>query len=315
MKDNVFEELSTLVTEEVNPQSINLDRMSIEEILRLFNAQDKTIPASVEKEIPYIAKAVQIIVKAFQNGGRLFYIGAGTSGRLGVLDASECPPTFGVPRTMVQGVIAGGTPALYRSRERLEDFEENGENALIARGVTANDVVCGVTASKRTPFVIGAIKYARKIGAKTIFLTCNPRREVNVKADVKICPVPGPEILMGSTRLKAGTATKMVLNMLTTASMIRLGKTYGNLMVDLRGKARKIQERSKRVIMMVTGADYDTAEKYLKKSKWHVKTALVMILADVTAEEAKHRIAKAGGFVKKALETIEQGKGKKPCGF
>ena len=307
MNDKVFDELKDLITEGVNPLSSNLDQMSTMEILKLMNSEDKTVPLAVEGEIPYIAKAVEMIIKVFRSDGRLFYAGAGTSGRLGVLDASECPPTFGIPRTVVQGVIAGGTTALYRSRERMEDYEENGRNALLKGGVTKNDVVCGITASKRTPFVVGAIKYAREIGAKTIFITCNPRKTVAIKADVIICPVPGPEILMGSTRMKAGTATKLVLNMLTTTAMIRLGKTYGNLMVDLKGKARKLQERSKKIIMMVTGVDYQTATGYLMKSKWHVKTSIIMILADVPAGEAKLLLEKADGFVRKALELNKKG--------
>lgn len=300
--DSVFQELSSLVTEGVNPLSSQIDQMSTREILTLINSQDKTIPLAVEREIPFIEQAVELIVSSFRTGGRLFYVGAGTSGRLGVLDASECPPTFGVPRTMVQGIIAGGTKALYRSQERAEDVEENGKTALLKRGCTNRDVVCGITASKRTPFVVGAIRGAREIGAKTIFITCNPRESLAIQVDVAICPVVGPEILMGSTRLKSGTAEKLVLNMLTTTCMIRLGKTYGNLMVDLKGKARKLQERSKRIIMMVTGVDYSTATHYLQKSRWHVKTALIMVLVNVTANEARRRLKAADGFVRQALE-------------
>jgi len=260
----------------------------------------------VEKEIPYIAQAVEIVVESFKRGGRLFYIGAGTSGRLGVLDASECPPTYGVSPEMVQGIIAGGYKSLVSAQEGAEDIYDDGARDLKERGVTANDVVCGIAASRRTPYVIGAVDYARKLGAKTLYVTCTPRSEMNVEVDVAICPVVGPEVVMGSTRMKAGTATKLVLNMLTTASMIKLGKVYGNMMVDLQMTSKKLEERSKRTVMMVTGLSYDEASRYLEQAEGHVKTALVMILGGVSAQEAQKRLQEADGFVRDALESIKK---------
>ncbi|MFQ5632653.1 MAG: N-acetylmuramic acid 6-phosphate etherase [bacterium] len=302
MQNHIFEQLKNLVTEARNPNSENIDSKNIEEILHIINAEDKTIPGIVGKEIPHIANAVRLLVRAFKQGGRLFYIGAGTSGRLGVLDAAECPPTFGTSPDMVQGIIAGGERALVGSQEGSEDRFEQGALDVAAREITANDVACGIAASFRTPYVLGAIAKAREIGAKTIFVTCNPRTEVKVEADVLICPVVGPEVVMGSTRMKAGTATKLVLNMLTTASMIRLGKVYGNMMVDLMMTSRKLEERSKRTIMMVTGVNYDEATHVLVQANGHVKTALVMILANIEADEARKRLQASEGFVRGAIE-------------
>lgn len=305
MQDSVFDEIKNLVTEARNPASEQIDNKSTLEILKIINQEDQKVPKVVEGEIPYIAQAVDLLVEVFKKGGRLFYIGAGTSGRLGVLDAAECPPTFGTDPEMVQGIIAGGEKALVRAQEGLEDRAELGAKDLLQRGVTKNDVVCGVAASYRTPYVLGAIRKAREIGAKTIYVTCNPRSEIKVEVDIAICPVVGPEVVMGSTRMKAGTATKLVLNMLTTASMIRLGKVYGNMMVDLMMTSRKLEERSKRVVMMVTGVDYDRAAAVLKEAKGHVKTALVMILAGIGAEEAKKRLQESNGFVRKAIAAIK----------
>ncbi|NOX37769.1 MAG: N-acetylmuramic acid 6-phosphate etherase [Calditrichaeota bacterium] len=313
MQDNVFEEIKNLITEARNPASENIDDKTTLEILQIINKEDHTVPGAVEKEIPYIARAVDLLVDVFKKGGRLFYIGAGTSGRLGVLDAAECPPTYGTDPEMIQGIIAGGEKALVRAQEGLEDDPDLGVKDLKERGLTANDVVCGIAASYRTPYVLGAIRYAREIGAKTIFVTCNPRSEIKskVKVDVAICPVVGPEVVMGSTRMKAGTATKLVLNMLTTASMIRLGKVYGNMMVDLMMTSRKLEERSKRVVMMVTGVDYQEASRVLKLAGGHVKTALVMILAGVDAGEARRRLQAADGFVRKAIEQIREAQKKR----
>ncbi len=302
MSREVFEQLKSLVTEARNPHSERIDTMSTREILEVINREDAKVPTAVAKEIPYIAQAVDLLVERFKAGGRLFYVGAGTSGRLGVLDASECPPTYGTPPEMVQGVIAGGYEALVRSQEGAEDVFEDGARDLRERGFTANDVACGIAASRRTPYVVGAIQYAREIGAKTLYVTCNPREEMDIEVDVAICPVVGPEVVMGSTRMKAGTATKLVLNMLTTASMIRLGKVYGNMMVDLQMTSKKLEERSKRTVMMVTGLSYEEAEKVLQQAKGHVKTALVMVLAGVDAEEARKRLQQADGFVRRAIE-------------
>lgn len=305
MPNHVFDEIKNLVTEARNPASEDIDAKSSEEILRIINQEDQTVPQVVAREIPYIARAVDLLVETFENGGRLFYVGAGTSGRLGVLDAAECPPTYGTPPTLVQGIIAGGEKALVESQEGSEDMRENGVKDLLARGVSSKDVVCGIAASFRTPYVLAAIDKAREIGCKTIYVTCNPREEIKLDVDIAICPVVGPEVVMGSTRMKAGTATKLVLNMLTTASMIRSGKVYGNMMIDLMMTSKKLEERSKRTVMMVTGIDYESAVTVLKAADGHVKTALVMALADVSAEEARERLKANDGFVRKALAKTE----------
>lgn len=302
MKDHVFDEIKDLITEARNPASENIDDKSTEEILKIINNEDQKIPDIVKGEIPHITAAVEIIVEAFKKGGRLFYIGAGTSGRLGILDAAECPPTFGTDPEMVQGIVAGGEKALVRAQEGLEDKAELGVSDLLKRGFTKNDVACGVAASYRTPYVLGAIRKAKQLGAKTIFVTCNPCSEIKIDVDAAICPVVGAEVVMGSTRMKAGTATKLVLNMLTTTAMIRLGKVYGNMMIDLLMNSRKLEERSKRVVMMITGLDYQQAAEVIKEAGGHVKTALVMILADVDAEEAKRRITESDGFVRQAIK-------------
>ncbi len=238
-----------------------------------------------------------------KNGGRLLYFGAGTSGRIGVVDAAECPPTFGTPPELIQGFIAGGKEAMFRAQEGAEDLEDNGAKEVVKIKVNSKDVVCGIAASRRTPYVIGAVKKAKELGAKTIYITCNPREEFNIKeVDVAICPYVGPEVIMGSTRMKSGTAQKLVLNMLTTASMIRLGKVYENMMIDLQMTNKKLVERSKRIVMTITGVSYEKAADILKKADGHVKTALVMIKSNVSAHEAKKRLKKADGFVRKAIE-------------
>jgi N-acetylmuramic acid 6-phosphate etherase len=303
LKENLFDELKNLITEKRNPNSMDIDSKSIEDILRIINNEDKNVPYAVEKEIPFIKQALIIIVNAFKNNGRLIYIGAGTSGRLGVLDASECPPTFGTDPEMIQGIIAGGPIALVKAQEGVEDIKEQGGIDLMKLNFSTRDVACGIAASRRTPYVVGAIEKAREIGAKTIYITCTPREEMNLKVDVAICPVVGPEVIMGSTRMKAGTAQKLVLNMLTTTAMIQLGKVYGNMMVDLQMNSKKLEERSKRTVMTVTGVDYETAVKILREAKGHVKTALVMILKGADREEAMRRLKLANGFVRGAIES------------
>jgi len=301
VKDRVFDEIKDLTTEQCNPLTKDIDSLPVARILQLINDEDRRVAEIVGAEIPYIAQAVDLIVDAFKRGGRLFYVGAGTSGRLGVLDASECPPTFGVKADMIQGVIAGGNRALVQAQEGAEDKLDQGANDLQARVVGNADVVCGIAASRRTPYVIGAIEHARKAGAKTIYITCNPREEMNIPVDVAICPVVGPEVIMGSTRMKAGTATKLILNMLTTTAMIRLGKVYGNMMVDLQMTSKKLEERSKRILMLATGVSYEEAGAALKSAGGHVKTALVMILARVDSPTAQKRLQQADGFVRKAI--------------
>jgi N-acetylmuramic acid 6-phosphate etherase len=299
----VFEEIKNLLTEQRNPNSMDIDSKSTLEILKIINEEDKKVPYAVEKEIPYIAQAVEFVVDSFKKGGRLLYFGAGTSGRLGVVDAAECPPTFGTPHEMVQGFIAGGREAMFVAQEGAEDKEENGANDVLKANVTSKDTVVGIAASRRTPYVVGAIKKAKELGAKTIFITSNPRKEFNIKeVDVAICPEVGPEVIMGSTRMKSGTAQKLILNMITTTAMIRIGKVYENMMIDLQMTNQKLVERSKRIVMIITGVSYEEAEKYLKEAKGNVKTALVMILANVPYEEAVRRLKLSEGFVRQAIE-------------
>lgn len=299
----LFDQLSKLTTEKRNPRSMNIDIASTAEILKIINEEDKTVPLAVEKELPYIEKAVDLIVESLKKGGRLLYFGAGTSGRLGVVDASECPPTFGTPKGMIEGFIAGGKDAMFQAQEGAEDFEENGAADVVKANVSEKDVVCGIAASRRTPYVVGAVKKAKELGAKTLFVTTNPRKDFDIESvDIAICPFVGPEVIMGSTRMKSGTAQKLVLNMLTTASMIRLGKVYENMMIDLQMTNQKLVERSKKIVMTITGVDYKKAEEYLHEAGGHVKTALVMILGNCSAETAKKRLKKADGFVRLALD-------------
>lgn len=299
----LFEEISKLSTEQRNPRSMDIDARSTAEILKIINEEDKLVPYAVEKELPYIEQAVEIIVNALKQGGRLLYFGAGTSGRLGVVDASECPPTFGTPFGMIEGYIAGGKEAMFRAQEGAEDKEENGAKEVVAANVNPKDVVCGIAASRRTPYVVGAVKKAKQLGAKTLYVTTNPRKDFDIaEVDVAICPYVGPEVIMGSTRMKSGTAQKLVLNMLTTASMIRLGKVYENMMIDLQMTNKKLVERSKKIVMTITGLSYEEATVALEKAKGHVKTALVMIKANVDYKEAKERLKRADGFVRKAIE-------------
>ncbi len=293
--------LARLLTEQRNPASMDLDLLPTEGILRLLNAQDKLVPIAVEREIPYIEKAVELVLHALRSGGRLIYVGAGTSGRLGILDAAECPPTFGSPPEMVQGIIAGGHAAVFRSQEGAEDNEQTARTMMEEMHVGPNDVVCGIAASRRTPYVVAAVRRARELGARTLYVTTNPRAEFDFDVDVAICPEVGPEVLMGSTRMKSGTAQKLVLNMITTTAMIRLGKVYENMMVDLQQTNKKLVERSKRILMMATGVDYATAADYLSKAGGHVKTGIVMIVAGVSKEEAQRRLEANNGFVRLAI--------------
>jgi len=298
----LFEQLQTLATEQRNPHSQHIDTASTREILRVINIEDHRVPIAVRREIPHIAEAVDLVVEAFNSEGRLFYVGAGTSGRLGVVDASECPPTFGTDPAQVQGVIAGGRDAVFESQEGAEDVPEAGARALRDRGVTERDVVCGIASSGRTPYVVGAVEHAHSIGAATLFVTTIPRAEFKVAVDVAICPAVGPEVVMGSTRMKSGTAQKLVLNMITTAAMVRMGKVYENMMVDLQRTSEKLVERAHRTVMMVTGLDYDDAVAAVDAANGHVKTAIVMVLAGVDAEAARRRLDAADGFVRPAVQ-------------
>lgn len=304
----VFEELRALITEQRNPHTMDIDGKGVREILELINREDAGVARAVAQEIPEIERAVRVIVEALAAGGRLIYVGAGTSGRLGVLDAAECPPTFGTPPEMIQGIIAGGYEALVRAQEGAEDRTEDGEAELAARDVGERDVVVGIAASRRTPFVLAALAKARELGARTIYLCANPPRSDGMEAEIVIAPLVGPEVIMGSTRMKAATAQKMVLNMLTTTAMIRLGKVYENMMVDLQATSQKLRERSKRVLMTVTGVSYDEAARVLDLAGGSVKTAIVMIKADVDRPRAEALLAEADGFVRRALaETGDEG--------
>ncbi len=297
-----FDEFARLATEQRNPRTLDLDTLEVAGILERISAEDRGVPEAVASQLPYIARAVELVVASFREGGRLIYVGAGTSGRLGVLDAAECPPTFGSPPELVQGVIAGGTGALVRAVEGAEDREEEGEQAMRDRAVGPKDTVIGLAASRRTPFVVAALREARRLGARTAYVTCTPRDEFRLEVDVAICPVVGPEVLMGSTRMKAGTAQKLTLNMITTAAFVRTGKVYENMMVDLMANSRKLVERSRRTVMTVTGVDYDTAARAIESAGRSVKTAIVMLKLGCTREDAESRLARAGGFVRRALE-------------
>ena len=297
----VFQELAGLVTESRNPNTNDIDIMSTEEIVRMINQEDHNVAEAIAKEIPYIVQAADIIAEAFKIGGRLIYVGAGTSGRLGVLDASECPPTFGSDPEMVQGIIAGGAEALVRAQEGSEDKKEQGVSDLLEKKISSKDVVCGIAASQRTPYVIGALEEAKKLGAKTIFVICNPREVVQVDVDVAICPVSGPEVIMGSTRMKAGSAQKMVLNILTTTAMIKQGKIYENMMIDLQQNSQKLIERSKKIIMLATDKNYEKASRFLTESNGYVKSAILMAITGLDLETARIFLDDNDGFIKKAL--------------
>jgi N-acetylmuramic acid 6-phosphate etherase len=285
--------LAALPTEGRNPASEHIDQLPTIEMLRIINQEDASVAAAVAAELPHIANAVDAIAQRFEQGGRLFYIGAGTSGRLGVLDASECPPTFAVPQSLFQGIIAGGDGALRNSSEASEDSPDQGAADLIARAFTKQDALIGIAASGRTPYVIGALEHARKVGALTISLACVPDSQMAAVADISIAPVTGPEILTGSTRLKAGTATKLVLNMLSTGVIIRAGAVYGNLMVNVQTTNAKLVDRAQRIISAATGIDKPTAAKLLIEAGT-VKTAIVMqkLSLDRTTAEARLKAAK-----------------------
>ena len=306
--DEIFTELSGLITESRNPASLEIDLMNTEDIVRLINKEDHKVAPAVAQEIPRIIQAVDLIYDALRQGGRLFYIGAGTSGRIGVLDAVECPPTFGSDPQLIQGIIAGGTASLVQAQEGSEDNSEQGSADIRERGINARDVVCGLAASQRTPYVIAALQEAKKRGAKTIFINCNPPGDIKVQADILICPVPGPEVIMGSTRMKAGSAQKMVLNIITTAVMIKSGKVYENMMIDLQQNSKKLVERSKKIIMIATGVSYEQAQNYLKQAGGQVKSAIVMAITNLDLKTVQKMLAKNDGFIKKALNEWRSGK-------
>ena len=295
--------LEKLPTEQANPASASIDALPTEEMLRVINAEDRRVADAVGKEIPAIARAVDLIVAALGRGGRLFYIGAGTSGRLGVLDASECPPTFGVPPDLVQGIIAGGEAALSRATEATEDDPTAGARDLRSRGFTSQDILVGIAASGRTPYVLGALAEARRMGAKTIAITANPDSELARNTDVPIAPLTGPEVVAGSTRMKAGTAQKLVLNMLTTAAFIRRGYVYGNLMVNVQPRNEKLVARARRIVAQAAGVSDEIAAGLLTAAGDRVPVAILMAKSGLARPEAERRLAEAGGRISQALQT------------
>jgi N-acetylmuramic acid 6-phosphate etherase len=298
----VFDELRGLLSERNNPRSRNIDRLPAIDIVRLINSEDSKVAAAVRKEIPHIAKAAELVAAKLKAGGRLFYIGAGTSGRLGVLDASECPPTFGTDPSMIKGIIAGGYKSLIRSREGVEDNIVEAAREIRHHKISSSDIVIGISASRRTPFVLAGLREAKKLGAATIFLVCNPRKDVPKEFDLALCPLVGPEVIAGSSRMKAGTAQKMILNMITTTAMILNGRVYGNRMVDLKATSEKLKERSKKVIMEICGLEYPQAEKLLAAAGGSVKTALLMELGNVARLRAGKLLKEADGYLYRALK-------------
>jgi len=296
-----MEGLTTLTTEQRNPQTMELDQMNTAHILNTMNQADMLVAKKVQDVLPQIEDAVELIYASLKQGGTLFYVGAGTSGRLAILDAVECPPTFSTPPKMVQGVIAGGDQAFIKAVEGAEDDERVGEADLRARDLTEIDVVVGIAASGRTPYVTGALKYAQSIGASTVSLTSNKDAKISQHADVKIEVITGPEVLTGSTRLKAATAHKLILNMLSTTTMIKVGKVYENLMVDVKVSNFKLKERAKNIIATITGVSIERAGIILDKANLEVKPAIVMIQTHVSYEEAKQLIEEANGFVRQAI--------------
>ncbi|MBC1456733.1 N-acetylmuramic acid 6-phosphate etherase [Listeria newyorkensis] len=294
--------LENLSTEKRNEKTTSLDTLTVKEALQIMNEEDAKVPVAIVANLASIETVINGVIESFKKGGRLVYIGAGTSGRLGVLDAAECVPTFGVPATMVVGLIAGGEKAFLKAVEGAEDSAILGKEDLQGIALTANDYVLGIAASGRTPYVIGALDYAKEIGAKTGALSCNTNAAISKHADTAIEVDCGPEILTGSTRLKAGTAQKLVLNMISTVSMIGIGKVYKNLMVDVMPTNEKLVERSKRIIMEATACDYETAEKHFELAGQHVKPAIVMILTNTDLATATEKLAAADGFIRRTLD-------------
>lgn len=293
--------LTGMTTEKRNPRTMQLDTMSELEIVTTMNEEDARVPLAIAKKLPQIAQAAHWAAEAFEQGGRLFYMGAGTSGRLGVLDAAECPPTFGVAPGMVVGLIAGGEQAFLKAVEGAEDDRALGQSDLEAHGLTAKDVVIGIAASGRTPYVLGGLAYARSVGCRTAAIACNTGSEIGRAADLAIEVEVGPEVLTGSTRLKSGTAQKLILNMISTASMVRTGKVYQNLMVDVMQNNEKLHTRAENIVIDATGVTRPEARSAIDAAGGSVKVAITMLLADCSADEARSRLEKAGGHVRAAI--------------
>ncbi|SET06870.1 N-acetylmuramic acid 6-phosphate etherase [Oceanobacillus limi] len=299
--------LSTLTTEQRNDKTKSIDNMTTAEILTTINDEDRKVATAIQKVIPQVEATVEAVYQSLKNGGRLFYVGAGTSGRLGILDAVECPPTYSTPPELVQAVMAGGTKAIEKAVEGAEDSETLGANDLKERNVTELDVVIGIAASGRTPYVIGALKYAKEIGASTASLSSNEGSMISRFADINIEVLTGPEVITGSTRMKAATAHKLILNMITTTTMIKIGKVYENLMVDVKVSNQKLKERAISIVSTITDVSYERAKETLKKTNFEVKPAIVMIKANTSLNKAKHSIQKADGFVRKAIDLALSG--------
>jgi N-acetylmuramic acid 6-phosphate etherase len=295
-------QLNQIDTEQINPHTLKIDRVPTLEMLRMINDEDHLVADAVQRVLPSIAVAVEKIVEQIGKGGRLVYCGCGTSGRLGVLDAAECPPTFGTDPSLVVGLIAGGKDAFLKAVEGAEDDAAQGRRDLETIQFSPNDALVGIAASGRTPYVIGAMEYARSLGAPAIALTCSANAKMSRCADVAITPLPGPEAITGSTRMKSGTAQKMVLNMISTGVMIKLGKVYGNLMVDVKASNEKLYERAVSIVARATGADDATARRTLKKCGFSCKTAIVMLLCKLDADQAAEALTTAGGLIAKAVE-------------
>lgn len=302
VREGELEEAAAIATEERNPRTADIDTLSTFDLLRRINEEDATVAAAVGRELEAIAAAVERVVTAFRAGGRLIYVGAGTSGRLGALDAAECPPTFGTDPSQVQALLAGGPMAMTIPIEDAEDDATRGAREIDSLGVGANDVVLGIAASGRTPYVAGALRRARSRGASSVALVGDSTGPVAAAAEIVICPRTGPEVITGSTRLKAGTAQKLVLNMISTAAMIRTGHTYGNLMVDVQARNNKLRARARRIVIQATGASEDEAARALSAAGGEVKTAIVTLLAGVSAAQAQERLAAASGVVRQALD-------------
>ena len=300
--EKTMETFQMLDTEQCNPATRQIDRLSTLEMVQLINQEDHRCAEAVSRVLPEIAKSVDVIEAQLRQGGRLFYVGAGTSGRLGVIDAAECPPTYGVPSDLVNGLIAGGPLALIKSVEGAEDSREMGKQDLVDRGFSGKDALVGIAASGRTPYVLGAMDYAREVGAPVMALTCCSESEMSRHADITMAPLPGPEVITGSSRMKSGTCQKMILNMLSTCTMVKLGKVYGNLMVDVQATNEKLISRAIRIVQAATGAEESKAQQTLEQCGYACKTAIVMLLLNLDAEEAEKRLQAANGFIARAVE-------------
>lgn len=300
-------ELDTLATEQQNEASQGIDAVSTLDMVRIINAEDAKVAVAVQAIASAIAQAIDLIADRLHHGGRLFYMGSGTSGRLGILDAVECPPTYSTEPELVQGLIAGGYEAIFRAREGAEDSPQFGKADLESHHLTNRDVVVGLSASGRTPYVVGGLSYAHSIGATTISIDCSPHSPIATYAQIDLCALVGPEVITGSTRMKAGTAQKMILNMLSTGTMIKLGKVYGNLMVDVKSSNQKLEERARRIVMTATGCSRDIAMQALQQCQGQAKTAIVMIKNQCSAADAATALKNADGYLRQALQQDDKG--------